>query len=96
MNFAFFDPVTGYLTDHIKERLTHPEVVQLSCLMTVAHQTGQEDYPSPYFVVWDERGPEHYIGVFCLDYSELPKGTLDRIEAEAAILTDMDRRGVLH
>ncbi len=92
-NVAYWDEASGFLVQHDTARWTRQELIEFSLMETMAQQ-GVIDLPrprTPVLVAWLD-DVEQYIGVFCLDYGELPRHVLEHIESEAKKLTAAHRK----
>lgn len=92
-NVAYWDEALGFLVNHDRALWTRDELIEFSIMETMAQQ-GAIDLPQPrttVLVAWLD-DVEQYIGVFCLDYRELPREVLERIEDEAKKLTAAHRK----
>ena len=92
-NVAYWDEASGFLVQHDTARWTRQELIEFSIMETMAQQ-GALDLPpprTPVLVAWLDDVAQ-YIGVFCLDYRELPREVLEHIESEAKKLTAAHRK----
>ena len=92
-NLAYWDEVSGFLVQHEVVRWTRQELIEFSLGETMAQQGVIDLSPprTPVLVAWLD-DVEQYIGVFCLDYRELPREVLEHIESEAKKLTAAHRK----
>ena len=92
-NLAYWDEAAGFLVQHEMVRWTRQELVDFSCMETLAFHglLAIEPLRTPVLVAWLD-DVEQYIGVFCLDYRELPTELLEKIRSEAEKLTAAHRK----
>lgn len=92
-NLAYWDEASGFLVQHEIVRWTRQELIEFSLMDTMVFQGLLDVEPprTPVLVAWLD-DVEQYIGVFCLDYRELPREVLEHIESEAKKLTAAHRK----
>ena len=92
-NLAYWDQAAGFLVQHEMVRWSRQELIDFALGETMAQQGAIDIEPprTPVLVAWLD-DVDQYIGVFCLDYGELPRQVLEHIESEAKKLTAAHRK----
>ena len=92
-NLAYWDEAAGFLVQHEMVRWTRQELVDFSCMETLAFHglLAIEPPRTPVLVAWLD-DVDQYIGVFMLDCCDVSPELCERIKEEARKLTAAHRK----